>query len=267
MSRGGGGFRGGRGGRGGGRGGRGGPALPWESDEVDGRPSETFPAYSFRPAGSLTDAENRYVTNFLLYQRQVHEGPLNTKKHTVRDPTRPRRIYDQQQRNKQYAVKTKATVDVFTAVETWSSRFKPHERTLPDFSTRPYVKRIFPAELHTTLDGTDGPARSKKRQQQQDKKLKLSSVTSLRTAEEVYRMNGAGGEGFDAALMKKLEMGEAPEEGQEEAAYDSEAAEEEEEDYAYDDEDAGDYDAEAYFDDGEADGDDGDDGGDDGGYY
>lgn len=35
--------RGGRGGGRGGRGGRGGPQLPWEGDEVDGRPSETFP--------------------------------------------------------------------------------------------------------------------------------------------------------------------------------------------------------------------------------
>ncbi|PKS05972.1 hypothetical protein jhhlp_007805 [Lomentospora prolificans] len=266
MSRGGGGFRGGgRGGRGGARGGRSGPPLPWESDEVDGRPSETFPPYSFKSAGTLTDAENRYVNNFLLYQRQIHDGPLYTKKHTIRDPTRPKRIYDQQQRNKQYAVKTKATADIFTGVETWSSKFKANERNLPDFSTRPYLKRLFPAELHVTLDGADGPGGKKK---QGDKKLKLSTVTSLPTAEELFRMHGAkeGGSGFDAALMKKLELGEVPEEGQEEA-YDSEAAEEEDEDYAYDDEDAGDYDAEAYFDDGDGDGDDGDDGGDDGGYY
>ncbi|KEZ45727.1 hypothetical protein SAPIO_CDS1514 [Scedosporium apiospermum] len=263
MSRGG--FRGGgRGGRGGSRGGRSGPPLPWESDEVDGRPSETFPPYAFKPAGALTDAETRYLTNFLLYQRQIHEGPLYTKKHTLRDPTRPRRIYDQQQRNRQYAVKSKATTDVFTAVETWSSRFKPNERNLPDFSSRPYVKRMFPAELHETLDGADGPR--KKGGAQGDRKLKLSTATSLPTAEEVFMMNGAkGGE----ALMKKLELGEmgGEEGGQEEGAYDSEAVEEEEEDYAYDDEDAGDYDAEAYFDDGDGDGDDGDDGGDDGGYY
>lgn len=46
--------RGGRGGGRGGRGGRGGPQLPWEGDEVDGRPSETFPVRCSLPLHTLS---------------------------------------------------------------------------------------------------------------------------------------------------------------------------------------------------------------------
>lgn len=119
------------------------------------------------------------------------------------------------------------------------------------------MKRLFPPELHATLDGAQGKKKGG------DKKLKLSSVTALPTAEEVFKMKGVEGE----EALKRLELGdlgEEPQEGQEE---EEEDVEEEDEDYAYDDEDAGDYDAEAYFDDGDDDGDDGDDGGDDGGYF
>lgn len=137
-------------------------------------------------------------------------------------------------------------------METYSSRFRARERTLPDLSTRPYVKRLFPPELHATLEG----AESKKKTG--DKRLKLSSLTALPTAEDVFGVRGA-------EALKRLEMG-VPEEGGEGAEEDEEI-EEEDEDYAYDDEDAGDYDAEMYFDDGDEEGDDGDDGGDDAGFY
>ena len=199
------------------------------------------------------------MQNFLLFRRQIHEGPLYTQRHTPHDPTRPRRVYDQNQRNSQYVYRSKANADLFTAgVETFSSRFKARERTLPDLSTRPYVKRLFPPELHATLEGAE---RKKGAAGDSSKKLKLSSVSALPTAEEIFRLNGVQGE----EALKRLEMGQLGEEGAEGA--EEEEVEEEDEDYAYDDEDAGDYDAEAYCDDGDEEGDDGDDGGDDGGYY
>lgn len=138
-------------------------------------------------------------------------------------------------------------------METYSSRFRARERTLPDLSTRPYVKRLFPPELHATLEGAEGKKKAG------DKRLKLSSLTALPTAEDVFGVKGE-------EALKRLEMGGLPEEGAE-GAEEEEEVEEEDEDYAYDDEDAGDYDAEMYFDDGDEEGDDADDGGDDGGYY
>lgn len=208
-----------------------------------------------KPAGPLTTAETRHVHNYLLFRRQIHDGPLYTQRPAPHDPTRPRRVYDQHQRNSQYVYRSKANTDLFTGgVETYSSRFKARERTLPDLSTRPYVKRLFPPELRPTLDDAEG-----KKKGGEGKKLKLSSVTALPTAEEVFRLGGE-------EALKKLELGHL-EEGQEGAEEEEEVVEEEDEDYAYDDEDAGDYDAEAYFEDGDEEGDDGDDGGDDGGYY
>ncbi|SPO01482.1 uncharacterized protein DNG_04155 [Cephalotrichum gorgonifer] len=228
-----------------------------EADEVG--EAEAVPKYYVKPAGPISRRESREVQNFLLLRRQIHDGPLYTRRHGPYDPLHPRRIYDQAQRNSQYVSRSKANADLFNGVETFSSRFKASHRTLPDFSTRPYVKRLFPPELHDTLEGA---AEGKKRKGGGEKKLKLSSVTALRTAEEVFRANGAQSE----EALRKLEMGALGEEGAEEGADDDEAPEEDE-DYAYDDEDAGDYDAEAYFDDGDEEGDDGDDGGDDGGVY
>jgi DNA-directed RNA polymerase III subunit RPC7 len=195
------------------------------------------------------------VRNFLLFRRQVHEGPLYTQRsNAARDPTRPRRIYDQAQRNSQYVYRGSANADLFNGVETFSTRFRPKERTLPDFSTRPYVKRLFPPELQPTLE--EGEAGRGKR-------LKLSSVTAMPTAEDVMNMNGGV---LDEEALKKLAM--VTEGGQDDVAVEDDEVAEEDEDYAYDDEDAGDYDAEAYFDDGDDEVDDADDGGgDDGGYF
>ncbi|KAL1897805.1 DNA-directed RNA polymerase III subunit C31 [Ceratocystis pirilliformis] len=259
--------RGGRGGgRGGGAGGRRMPGGPsWDmGDEIDGRPSDLFPKYDVPQSQSLSKIEQRQINYFLLFRRQVHSTPLYTRKRTTANDTlKPRRIYGQDQVNKRYCLKSKATVDPFTAIETYSQRFVEEERTLPDFSTQPFCKDLFPPELHSTLDGNDcAPSRRRKRR---EKRLELSNVTSLHSADELYRSQ----QGDDAAARVRS-LAANLDDGDDEAAGGPKGDDEEdhggdddegEEDYAYDDEDGGDYDAEGYFDDGDNDDmDDGDDG-------
>ncbi|EXF83924.1 hypothetical protein CFIO01_03947 [Colletotrichum fioriniae PJ7] len=259
--------RGGRGGGRGGRGGRQGPQLSWDNGEhaPDTRPSELFPAYAVPTAKPVTDHEQANVNAFLLFRRQFQDGPLYTRKRTWgMDPTNTRKLYGQEQVNAKYGVRTRATADPFNAVPTYSQKFTRPERALPDFGGRPFCKEFFPLELHETLDGDD-VAPGEKRRGGEAKRLKLSRITALPTAEEMFHVNAEGDEdgevGPDGA-KKKLEalerMGEAEGEGGEE---EWEEGGEEEQDVEYDDSDAGDYDAENYFDDGEFGEDDG--GGDD----
>ncbi|TDZ20191.1 hypothetical protein C8034_v011376 [Colletotrichum sidae] len=254
-----------RGGRGGGRGGRGGkqgPQLSWDNGEhaPDTRPSELFPQYAVPTAKPLSALEQASVNSFLLFRRQFQDGPLYTRKRTWgMDPSNARKLYGQEQVNAKYGVRTKANADPFTAVPTYSQKFVRSERALPDFGGRPFCKEFFPKELHTTLDGDD-VAPGEKRRGGEAKKLKLSKITALPNAEEVFNMGGDEEYGPDGA-KKTLEALERMPEGEGEEEEWEEGAEEEEQDVEYDDEDAGDYDAENYFDDGEFGDDDG--GGDD----
>ncbi|KAL5611876.1 uncharacterized protein BROUX77_002032 [Berkeleyomyces rouxiae] len=252
-----------RGGRGGG--GRRMPGGPsWEiGGEIDGRPSDLFPKYNVPQAQALSKIEQRQINYFLLFRRQVHDSPLYTRKYTtVNDTLKPRRTYGQEQVNKRYSTKSKATVDPFIAIETYSQRFVEEERTLPDFSSQPFCKEMFPSEIHDTLDGND--CAPSQRRQHKEKRLELSKVTSLHTADELYRsQNGDDAAARVKALAANLadgddELGDGHR-GEDDDEHGSD--DDEEEDHEYDDEDGGDYDAEAYFDDG--DDDDMDDGGDD----
>ena len=190
----------------------------------------------------------------LLLRHQIHSSPLYTSKRTsIIDPTAPRKTYGQAQMNAIYSVKNKASLDPFTAMPTYSQKFVREERALPDWSSRPTCRSIFPAELHETIDGG-----RKKR------KLELSSVSALPNAEEAFGMPALDGETGNS-LEKRLEDWERQEAGDDAGGEveDDEGGEEEEEDEIYDDEDAGDYDAENYFDNGDDMGDDygdGDDG-------
>ncbi|KEY66634.1 hypothetical protein S7711_01929 [Stachybotrys chartarum IBT 7711] len=248
-----------RGGRGGGRGGRGGargggrPQVPWDTgDEPDARPSELFPPYAVPEARPLTKSELASVRNFLLLRHQIHSSPLYTSKRTsALDPTAPRKIYGQAQMNATYGVKSKASVDPFTAMPTYSQKFVREERALPDWSSRPICRELFPAELLDTVGGSeglgDGAPRKKRR-------LELSSIRALPSAEEAFGIVTAGDE--DGAeettgtrsreALERLER-MRDDEPEDAAPDDDEGAQEEEEDEAYDDEDAGDYDAENYF--------------------
>ncbi|KAK1959933.1 III, C31 subunit of DNA-directed RNA polymerase [Colletotrichum sublineola] len=259
--------RGGRGGGRGGRGGRQGPQLSWDNGEhaPDTRPSELFPAYAIPTAKPLSDLERANVNAFLLFRRQFQDGPLYTRKRTWgMDPGNTRKLYGQEQVNAKYGVRTRATADPFTAVPTYSQKFSRPERALPDLAARPFCKEFFPQELHEALDGDD-VAPGERRRGGDAKRLRLSRITALPTAEDVFHLNDDVDELGPEGARKKLEALERMGEGAEGAEGGGggagaggaggedewEGGEEEEQDVEYDDSDAGDYDAENYFDDGE----------------
>lgn len=147
-------------------------------------------------------------------------------------------------------MRNKASIDPFTAVASYSQKFVRAERALPDWSGRPICREMFPAELLDTIDETqDGAGVRKKR------KLQLTKVSALPSAEEAFGMPSLDGGGDDELdgkrLLQRLDaLGE--EEGEEGGELDEEAGgDEEDQDEVYDDEDAGDYDAENYFDNGD----------------
>ncbi|KAL2255208.1 hypothetical protein VTK26DRAFT_3865 [Humicola hyalothermophila] len=297
----------GRGGRGGRGRGRGGPltngrrsvaqnSVPWTMDSdivLDGKPSEQFPPYNVPVAPALSKKEEKQISYLLLFREQCQDSPLYTQARTWTQTTSTPRTYGQDQVNKRYGQTTKATIDPFTAVPTYSDRFQKVPRTLPDLGSRPFAKEFFPPELHATLDGEDDPgAPASKRRRTGPKTLGLSTITSYKTAEELFlqqqdqqRPAGQATDRGPADLGKALELlnnlekrNEAGDEdaflsGEDDdddwvktAGDDEDAAAAAEEEDQYEDESGDDYNAEAYFD-GNQDDDDYDEGGDDGGDY
>ncbi|AEO67286.1 uncharacterized protein THITE_2116185 [Thermothielavioides terrestris NRRL 8126] len=262
-----------------------------DSDIVlDGKPSELFPPYDVPKAPALTKKEEKQVSYFLLFREQCQDSPLYTQAPARTQPLGTRRTYGQDQLNKRYGQISKATVDPFTAVPTYSHKFQKPPRTLPDLASRPFAKEFFPPELHATLDGDDEPSGSAaKRRRVGPKTLGLSSITSYKTAEEVFlpdalqqrqpQKDQAGGADLNKALQLLNTVEKRQEAGDEEAFLSGEDdddwvknnGEDDEdapadEDEQYEDESGDDYNAEAYFD-GNQDDDDYDEGGDDGGDY
>lgn len=147
---------------------------------------------------------------------------------------------------------------------TYSQRFVREDRALPDWTNRPVCRELFPPELLETIDDNktaatlDGNVFAKRR------KLELSSVSALPSAEEAFGLvapeeEDAGGISSNGnLLLERLEAlrDDEAEEGAGGAGAgadvdDEEGLGEDEEDEVYDDEDAGDYDAENYFDNGD----------------
>lgn len=175
---------------------------------------------------------------------------------------------------------------------TYSHKFKKVPRTLPDLAARPFAKEFFPPELHAALDGEDeSGGQAAKRRRVGPKTLGLSSITSYKTAEELFlgadgqahqlQQGGqvGGGGSLDKALQIMSTVEKGGEDGEGEAFLSGEddddwvkgnGEEDEdgngEEDDVYEDESGDDYNAEAYFD-GNQDDEDYDEGGDDGGDY
>lgn len=232
--------------------------------------------------------EDKQVSYFLLFREQVHDGPLYTQARTWhQDASGMARAYGQEQINQRYGASNKASEDPFLAMPTYSQRFERPERALPDLESQPFAKEFFPKELHATLEGEDrggsGASASKRRKTGagQRKKLALSNITTLRTAEHLFLAEGelqkSGEDGYKRALdflekMEKTGDGEAD---------DGLLSEDDEDDWVkpnevddgedggedadqYEDESENDYNAEQYFD-GNQDDEDYNDGGDDGG--
>lgn len=213
-------------------------------------------------ARQLATTEKAAVQHLLLLRRQIHGSPLYTSKRTaLNDPTAPRKHYGQAQANARFGVRSKASLDPFTAVPTYSHKFVREERALPDWSNRPVCRELFPSELYDTIDAaatTGGPGvKGFKR-----RKLELSSISALPSAEEAFGLAGDGEDEMQGKNLLERLQALKEEEGDEIADLeDEEVADEDDQDEVYDDEDAGDYDAENYFDNGDEFGDDyGDDG-------
>jgi DNA-directed RNA polymerase III subunit RPC7 len=153
-------------------------------------------------------------------------------------------------------------------------------RTLPDLGSRPFAKEFFPPELHATLDGDDEPSGpAAKRRRVGPKTLGLSTITSYKTAEELFLPDGQQVGDMGKALQILDTVQKQTENGDEEAFLSGEDDDDwvkgngeddedgnVEEDDQYEDESGDDYNAEAYFD-GNQDDEDYDEGGDDGGDY
>ena len=209
--------------------------------------------YAVPTPKELAQTEKASIQHFLLLRHQIHASPLYTSKRNAQlDPTNPRKFYGQDQVNARYDIKSKASIDPFTAVPTYSQKFIREGRALPDWTHRPICRELFPVELLETVEGSAiaGDGGYKKR------KLELSSVSALPSAEEAFGMGVNGDEAGGRNLLEQLDAMK-DEEGEEGGELDDEEGmEEEDQDEVYDDEDAGDYDAENYFDNGDEFGDD-----------
>lgn len=216
----------------------------------------------------LAAQETAAIRHHLLLRHQIHASPLYTSKRTsLHDPTAPRKLYGQEQMNASFDVKTKASLDPFTAVPTYSHKFVREERPLPDWSRRPVCRELFPAELLDTIDASTsssagnangaagGDSGTYKR-----RRLELTSISALPSAEEAFGLaNGEDVVNGQNLLDRLNAMRDDEAEGDLED--EDLGLDEEDQDEVYDDEDAGDYDAENYFDGGEEFGEDyGDDG-------
>jgi DNA-directed RNA polymerase III subunit RPC7 len=203
----------------------------------------------------LTDKEKRQVENFKAVQDAIHRGPLYTHP-TKRDADAPAKTFSEDDFNKQYGGRGKADVDPFTAVETYSQKYDPPKRTIPDLKAVRLDKKMFPKELWSTLEGDAGEEVKQHIGRAMKKKAEMMGDAQSKTSEDRAKI-----------ILEKIKKatGEEDAEGDAEEG-DEEGGAEEEEDYDYEEDEGemgGDYDAEKYFDGGEEDEEEGDAGGDD----
>lgn len=229
---------------------------PWSDNpdlSADHRPVELFPEYNVPKPAPIDSHEQRLVDYFLLVREQIHSGPLYTQARTSNTTTT--RAYGQDQINARYREQSKATVDPFTSMPSYSRRFEKNARALPDLSERPFALEIFPPELRPLLEAPKG--------QKRKRALMLSEVTSLKTAEEIFSRSKNGEDDMGKRALEQLDrLANADDEGgnaEIDLIEDEEGGYDEEDDEVYSDEDGGDYDAEQHFDGGSDFGDDGDD--------
>lgn len=145
-------------------------------------------------------------------------------------------------------------MDPFVGVETYSQKYNPPKRTIPNLKAVSLDKKMFPKELWGTLDGDEGEEVKQhlnnimKRKSRGDPNSKVSTDRSTVLLEKIKKVTG-----------------EDDDDGKADDG-DEEGVPEEEEDYDYEEDEGemgGDYDAEKYFDDGENDEEDGEAGGED----
>ena len=202
----------------------------------------------------MTQREMRQIKLFKDTQQAVHRGPLYTYP-TKHDADAPAKTFSEDQFNKQYGGRGKADVDPFTYVETYTQKYDPPKRTLPDLKAVTLDKKMFPKELWSSLEGEEVQQVKRNLARAMKKKADIIREPQSRTSEERTQL-----------LLEKIKTAAPDEEEGEAEEVEEEAAAEEEEDYDYEDDEGdmgGDYDAEKYFDGGEEDEEEGEGGGDD----
>jgi DNA-directed RNA polymerase III subunit RPC7 len=197
------------------------------------------------------------VRNFKAALEAVYSGPLYTHP-TKRDTDKPAKTFSQDQFNKQYGSRGKADIDPFISVETYSQKYNPPKRTLPNLKPVILDKKLFPQELWITLDGEEGREVKRHLDSVMQKKAEAETMAdpTLSTSKDLNKL-----------LLETIKRvaGEEDNDGEAEEV-EKETGPDEEEDYDYEEDEGdmgGDYDAEKYFDDGENDEEDGEAGGDD----
>jgi len=194
----------------------------------------------------LTLQELGILSNQKSHQTTVHRGPLYTAP-TKRDANAPAKFFSEEQYNSQYGTNSRADVDPFTAVPTYTNRYDPPKRDLPGIKNMKFNKSMFPKELWGTLEGDRGEELKAHIGRAMDKKAKM--MDGLKKAAEGQK-NGDPTE-KTRVLLEKFDS-VAGEDVEEEAEEGDHVEEEQDDDYEEDEEDmGGDYDAEKYFDDGE----------------
>lgn len=177
--------------------------------------------------------ERRIVNHFRTLRSRIHDGPF----YTILDSTA--RISKSGRRSP-----AAAHFNPFEGAQTYSQRFVKKKNTLPRLSTRPFVKDLFPRELHATIDPTTAPNAKKS--------LHLHTRTRDEKLWSAFK-SAAGADEDDAEAGAQDD--ENVDEDEEGGNKDDEDREDEDPDqFDEEDEDEGDdYNAEQYFDGGDDD--------------
>lgn len=209
----------------------------WEYDasiKLESKPTDLFPPHpNLKRPAPLTQKERREINNYKNLIDKVHRGPLYTQP-TKRDPNAPAKTFGEEQFNRQYGTNRKADMDPFHGVETYSMRYAPKQRDLPKLSDQPFDKSLFPEELWSTLEGTEGQEVRNHINRAMARKAALldGKDTSLKTRLVLEKIHNVTGDDDNEEL---------DEEGKDEEIDDE-----------YDDDEIGDdYNGEQYFDNGE----------------
>ncbi|KAI9807808.1 MAG: hypothetical protein M1825_005113 [Sarcosagium campestre] len=167
-------------------------------------------------------------------------------------------------------VSAAANIDPFEGMPTYSEKYQRKVRKTPKLDTRPYVLKLFPRELWSTLDPDhdvqDGTAVPSKKRKTLQFSTTQDSITLLEDAVVPSGSNTEDQSRPDRRIQSKAagDSGKVEDEDDEELRHDDEDEppdEEPDEDENYEEDEVemgGDYDAEHYFNDG---------GEDDGEYY
>lgn len=87
----------------------------------------------------VTEKERKEIKHYKDLQDQIHQGSLYTQP-SKRDPNAPAKTYSEDQFNERYGVKSKADVDPFTGVPTYTQKYEQKKRVIPELSGRPFSR-------------------------------------------------------------------------------------------------------------------------------